>query len=118
MENVDRQIVTVERALQPGETDAMGPHAGKGSQELQRLHRLMRGRYLIAIFLSLILAAGGAYIGFRCGGKTYQSIGMLRVKPVVQKILYPVEELRGPAGIRRVRRCPGGVDSKPGDHGG
>lgn len=92
MDNADRQIVTVERALQPGEMDAMRPHPGKGSQELQRLHRLMRGRYLVAIILSIILAAGGAYLGFRCGGKTYQSIGMLRVKPVVQKILYPVEE--------------------------
>ena len=92
MDNADRQIVTVERALQPGESEATRAPSGKGGQELQRLHRLMRGRYWIAILLSLILAAGGAYLGFRSGGKTYQSTGMLRVQAILPKILYPVEE--------------------------
>ncbi|MDP9174155.1 MAG: hypothetical protein M3O30_09860 [Planctomycetota bacterium] len=60
--------------------------------DIQRIHMLLRGRYHWAILLSLVLGTGGAIGGFRLGKKTYQSGGVIRVMPVVPKILYTVDE--------------------------
>ena len=65
---------------------------GQQNNELQKIHRLLRGRYVWAIVLALVGAAAGGYGGFRLGKKTYQSAGQIRVIPVLPKIIYNVDE--------------------------
>lgn len=50
--------------------------------ELQRVHRLLRGRYVWAVILALLLGGGGVYAGVRFGHKMYQSVGLITVVPV------------------------------------
>jgi Mrp family chromosome partitioning ATPase len=68
---------------------AIPPRRGK---ELQKIHRLMRGRYKWAILLGALLGAGLGYMGFRTGETTYQSAGLIRIMPVVPKLFYTVDE--------------------------
>lgn len=66
--------------------------ARRGNAELQRLHRLLRGRYKWAVLLSLCFATVGAWGGVRLGQKTYQSFGILRLRAVLPKVMYAIDE--------------------------
>jgi Mrp family chromosome partitioning ATPase/uncharacterized protein involved in exopolysaccharide biosynthesis len=61
-------------------------------KEFQRIHRLLRGRYLWAILLAMILGPAGAYTGFCLGTRSYRSSGVIRIMPVVPKVMYAVDE--------------------------
>ena len=68
---------------------------GAGSADgmnLRRLLQLMRGRYWIAITLSIVLAGAGAFAGFSRGKKTYESVGLIRVIAVVPRVLYNTDD--------------------------
>jgi Mrp family chromosome partitioning ATPase len=63
-----------------------------GVRELQKIHRLLRGRYLWAIFLAVMLGSAGGFGGFRLGSKLFRSNGAIRIVPVVPKVMYAVDE--------------------------
>lgn len=59
------------------------------TNELVKFHRLMRGRYLLAATLAIVGAAAGAFVGFRCGTKTFQSMGQVRVRSDLEGVINP-----------------------------
>ena len=78
-----------------GEIQESGLDSGSGEAQqfqLRRLHQYMRGYYWIAIVLLIIGGAIGGFFGFKSGKKIYASSGLIRVMPVVPKILYSVED--------------------------
>jgi polysaccharide biosynthesis transport protein len=85
------QVVYVDRPSSDlmANSEVVQPTKGR---DLQRIHVLLRGRYHWAILLSLCLGSAAAIAGFRLGQKTYQSSGVIRVMPVVPKIMYAVDE--------------------------
>jgi uncharacterized protein involved in exopolysaccharide biosynthesis/Mrp family chromosome partitioning ATPase len=56
-----------------------------------RLHALLRGRYHWAVLLSTLLAAAGAYAGYRATRPTYKSNVVIKIEPVLPRILYKSE---------------------------
>src|SRR5439155_22091977 len=73
---------------------AMSPQhrPGKGNatlKELQRLHRLLRGRYVWAILLAIVFGAAGAALGYRAGSITYCSSGVIRIMPALRPVIAP-----------------------------
>ena len=63
-----------------------------GVRELQKIHRLLRGRYVWAILLAVMLGSAGGFGGFRLGSKLFRSNGAIRIVPVVPKVMYAVDE--------------------------
>src|SRR4051812_42296345 len=53
---------------------------------LHRIHRSMRGRYLLAIILALVGAGAGAAGGFLFGKPGYVSQGAIQIKPTIPNI--------------------------------
>jgi Mrp family chromosome partitioning ATPase len=60
---------------------------------LRDLMRLMRGRWLWAIVLGLIGAAGGGAAGWQLAGEpNFRSTGQIHILPVVPKVMYNLED--------------------------
>jgi polysaccharide biosynthesis transport protein len=57
----------------------------------EKVHRLLRGRYPLAIGLALLGAALGGLGGYMATRPTYQSIGSIHIVPVLPKTLYTTE---------------------------
>src|SRR5438477_8643728 len=53
--------------------------SGEISDILRTVHRSLRGRYILAILLGLIGAAGGVYGGLRMGRPFYKSESLIRI---------------------------------------
>lgn len=67
---------------QPGLDDpSTDPARQADGNELQRLHRIMRGRYLLAGLLAAALGTGLGLGGYKLGVKTFVSTGQVRVIP-------------------------------------
>ncbi|MFN0132411.1 MAG: GumC family protein [Phycisphaerales bacterium] len=58
---------------------------------LMKLHRLLRGRYPLAIGLAVLGAAAGAVGGYMSATPKFQSVGAIRIQPVMPKTLYESE---------------------------
>ena len=56
------------------------------------MHGLLRGRYAIAITLAVIGIVAGGLAGYRIKTPAYRSTGMIRVKPIIDRILYKNED--------------------------
>lgn len=56
------------------------------------LHRLLRGRYILALSLASIGAIAGATGGYLATKPKYMSVGSIHVVPVLQKVMYDVSE--------------------------
>lgn len=59
---------------------------------LATVHRLFRGRYAVAVVVASMFAAALAPVGYKHADPKFSSTGMLRVSPVVPKILYGNED--------------------------
>src|SRR4051794_28217459 len=59
---------------------------------LTQLHALLRGRYWLAIILAVIGLIAGAVGGFYAQRPSYQSTGLIRIKPNLPRILYQNEQ--------------------------
>ncbi len=68
------------------------PAAEKPANPLLVIHSLLRGRYWLAICLAILGAAIGAPIGYLTQKPTYQSVGVIRVHPILPAILYQTEQ--------------------------
>ena len=68
---------------------ALGAYYGGGAaapQEdsaLRKLHRLLRGRYLLAFVLGLLGAGAGAVGGFMSQKPAFKADGMIQIKPTI-----------------------------------
>jgi Mrp family chromosome partitioning ATPase/uncharacterized protein involved in exopolysaccharide biosynthesis len=90
--------------LPPTETSVYGaaPHGGMfggpeapphQQQNLAKLvHRLLRGRYLIALTLAAIGAIGGSVGGYLSQVPKYKADGYVRIQSSIPKILYNTEQ--------------------------
>lgn len=61
-------------------------------ETLMRLHVRMRGRYLLTLILAVLLAVGLGYAGYMQGGRTYRSIGQIRIVPTLPRVMYATED--------------------------
>lgn len=55
---------------------------------LKKAHNLLRGRYIITFILALAAAAAGGYAAFSFEQPEYQSVGVVRIRPYVPKVMY------------------------------
>jgi succinoglycan biosynthesis transport protein ExoP len=61
---------------------------------LLMVHRLLRGRYLAAFVLALVFALPFAYVGFKLREPKYRSTGLVRIAPMLPKLVYDTEDNR------------------------
>jgi succinoglycan biosynthesis transport protein ExoP len=62
---------------------ALGSPAAAQPNPLHKIHRSMRGRYLLAAVLALLGAAAGGAAGYMGGEAGYVSTGAIQVRPVI-----------------------------------
>ncbi|MDB5295074.1 MAG: hypothetical protein JWO31_1057, partial [Phycisphaerales bacterium] len=62
---------------------AGGPAAGAEENPLRKVHKLLRGRYLLAFVLGLVGAAGGAVAGYLSQKPAQKAEGMIEIRPVI-----------------------------------
>lgn len=61
-----------------------GPAAGGGEESpFRKLHKLLRGRYLLAFVLALLGAAGGAAAGYFSAKPVLKAEAMIEIRPVI-----------------------------------
>lgn len=60
-----------------------GPQPPREESPFRKLHRLLRGRYLLAFALGLVGAAAGAAAGFMSQKPTYRADALIEIRPVI-----------------------------------
>lgn len=85
---------------EPVNRDLPAPEHEEAISIFALLHRLFRGRYLVAVPAITFVAIVGAIAGFLAGGPEYTSIGVIRVLPSLPKILYTTELTETPQSVR------------------
>jgi len=65
---------------------AAAPAKGNAAPQapLKRLHRLLRGRYGLALALAAICAIGGATAGYMAQKPKFRAIGLIEIQPVIR----------------------------------
>jgi Mrp family chromosome partitioning ATPase/uncharacterized protein involved in exopolysaccharide biosynthesis len=69
-----------------------GGAADPQQSPLRKIRRLLRGRWWLAIVLAIGWGAGLGYAGYRYVTPTYQSVGIIEVKPYVPRVMFQTEE--------------------------
>jgi hypothetical protein len=59
---------------------------------IRLVHSFFRGHYLVLWIMLIVLTPLGAWLGNKCGHTLYRSVGLIRVDPVGQAILFHNEE--------------------------
>lgn len=59
---------------------------------LTTVHSLLRGRYWIAAILVVVGLGVGSFVGYRLKPPVYRSTGLVRVKPILPRVLYQSEQ--------------------------
>src|SRR4051794_29515398 len=77
----NRSSTQMEPWAMGNQSTALGTPMPPQATPLHRIHRSMRGRYLLAIILALIGAAAGAAGGFLFGKPGYVSQGAIQIRP-------------------------------------
>jgi len=79
------------RAIGPAQDDgALAP--AQEANSLAKVHRLLRGRYLLTFMLAAALGIGAALVGYFLWKPKYQAIAQVRVAPILPRILYKSEQ--------------------------
>ena len=60
-----------------------GPNAPTEDGAFRKVHRLLRGRYLLAAILGLVGAAAGAIAGYMSQKPAFRADGMIEIRPVI-----------------------------------
>ncbi|MGA2496509.1 MAG: AAA family ATPase [Tepidisphaeraceae bacterium] len=81
----------------PELADPYGSSGVDGQGELQeglfiKVHRLLRGRYIWAILLGLVLGGGGAYLGFIIRKPIWSATGVVQIRANPGYVLRPFED--------------------------
>ncbi|MFA9478193.1 GumC family protein [Phycisphaerales bacterium AB-hyl4] len=66
-------------------------HEEEEVSPLQRLHQLLRGRYLWAVGLAVVGAAIGASVAWFSIEPVYESTGMVHIRPAQDRLIYETE---------------------------
>ncbi|HVS72499.1 MAG TPA: hypothetical protein VHQ47_14685 [Phycisphaerae bacterium] len=74
--------------LVPMWAEPMAAAAPPETNPLAVVHRIMRGRYWLAILLAVVIGGGLAYYGYKKGQVLYTSTAMVRFRAVMPAILY------------------------------
>lgn len=76
----------------------MGAPVGddSGQHTMRILRNALRGRYHWLILCALVCGLPGAYFGFTMKPPVYSSVGLIEVKPTLQRLLYSSEESQLP----------------------
>jgi len=75
-----------------GEDGGGGDAGSQPVNPLVFVHRLLRGRYLLAVPLAILVAPIGAVVGYKAMPPVYTSTGLVQVQSSIPKILYDTEE--------------------------
>lgn len=59
---------------------------------LQRIHSLLRGRYLLAVVLGMVFGLMGGILGWFAFDPIYRNEGVIRIKPFTERILEKTEQ--------------------------
>ena len=59
---------------------------------LLMLHRLLRGRYVLAISLAVVFGVAGGVLGYMSQKPQYKSTGQIRIQPSLPKVLFQTEQ--------------------------
>jgi capsular exopolysaccharide synthesis family protein len=74
----------------------LGPDAVQAAPEqtsiVRLVHRLLRGRYLVAGVIAFIGATVGGVLGYRMDVPKYSAEGLVRIQPTLPKILFNTEQ--------------------------
>lgn len=70
-------------SIEPWSQSGGGALATTQPPPLRKIHRLMRGRYVIAFLLAVICGGVGGAIGFFSQKPDYKSVGVIEIDPVV-----------------------------------
>lgn len=85
----------VNGAMRPGAYADDMPDQGAthtAPNPLLLVHRRLRGRYPLAIALGAVFAVVGGAVGYKAVQPQYASVGIVEVKPAVEKLLYDTEQ--------------------------
>lgn len=64
-----------------------GPGGAAQASPFQKVHRLLRGRYILAIFLALLGGAAGAVAGWYSQQAEYVSEGLIEIQPTIRSAM-------------------------------
>ncbi|TVQ30751.1 MAG: hypothetical protein EA376_11910 [Phycisphaeraceae bacterium] len=67
-------------------------HEMRQENVISLVHRRLRGRYPLAIALAALLAAPFAWVGYHAKQPQFVSTGVIRVKPVLDRLIYRIPE--------------------------
>jgi Mrp family chromosome partitioning ATPase len=56
------------------------------------VHKLLRGRYVLTVLLAFAFGAAGAVLGWTSSVPKYRAEAMIRIQPVIPKILYETDQ--------------------------
>lgn len=68
------------------------PNAAPEQNPLLLVHRLLRGRYAVALVLAGLLGLVGSVCGYKALSLEYQSTAQIRIAPVMPKVLFESEQ--------------------------
>lgn len=68
---------------EPWNQGALGTVDAQQQQSFKRLHRLLRGRYLLAIVLACVCGVLGAAIGYFSAKPQWRSVGLVQIEPLI-----------------------------------
>ncbi len=84
----DYQLAPVSSNTELGPVLGQAPEPAQPARNpLLVLHGLLRGRYIWAVPLALVLAAGAAFVAYRYFPLKYQSTGLVQIRPYIPGIL-------------------------------
>jgi Mrp family chromosome partitioning ATPase/uncharacterized protein involved in exopolysaccharide biosynthesis len=76
----------------PNALDVVEYSETRPTNVLSLVHGILRGRYLLAILLAILGAVTGAWLGYNAKAPIYQSIGVIRFKPILPRVLFTTEQ--------------------------
>jgi Mrp family chromosome partitioning ATPase len=77
-----RRAVLKETEFAVDDSSSLPGTVSPAGGDIQKLQRLMRGRYFLCIMLAALFGGAGAWCGFKLGYKTYQSTGLITITPI------------------------------------
>src|SRR4051812_12128944 len=66
--------------------------APPAANPLLKFHQILRGRYLLAVGLGLVLSGFGLLAGYKLDSPEYRSTGLIRVRLSLPRIMFPTEQ--------------------------
>ena len=78
-------------ALEPVGVNTIPEVESQPTHPLQKLHSLMRGRYVWIVLVSTVCASVGGWAGYSSWKPTYQSTGLVRIIPTLPAVIFDIE---------------------------